>query len=132
MDRDAVAAKGKVADLSLWSGTVFAVPGIAKLLRDPPGGQFLPGTDFARSRVDFGGIGEQRLLQPLIHDVLVLDVVEAEDGNAEDRDDGDGDTHNLECLDLRFTRSEVVAPKAGTREFNFYGQVFPIHRVFSG
>ena len=55
------------------------VAGLAKLVRDPVDGELLAWANLVRSGVNLGGVGEDRLLEPLIHDALVLDVEKRED-----------------------------------------------------
>ena len=55
------------------------VAGLAKLISDQVDGELLPGANLARRSIDFRGIGEDRLLEPLVYDSLVFDVEDRED-----------------------------------------------------
>ena len=98
MHGDAVAAqfvgahRGGVASAS-------GIAGRAQLLRDGGGGELLPDAYLARCCIDARRLGEERLLHPLVHHLLVpVGVVakgDAKDEQRESADNADEDQHRL-------------------------------------
>ena len=67
---------------------VGGVSGLAEFVGDELDAEFLARTEFARRGKDLGGIGEDGLLEAVIHNMLILDVVIAEDSDEEQQNGG--------------------------------------------
>ena len=93
--------------------TVAAVAGLAQLFCDQLDGELLPRPHLARGGENLRGVGEDRLLEPLVHNARVLDVEKGEDANAHQHDAADG------CQQApQNPRPEVMA-RSGLREPDF-------------
>ena len=75
---------------------VGGVAGLAQLIGDEALVELLSGADLARGGKDFGGVGKDGLLEPLVHNVLIFDVEIAEDGEADEHDGRDRDQRNTQ------------------------------------
>ncbi len=98
MDGNAIRALGETSDGRGATIACDGIPGVAKLLPDKAGSELLSGSKFLRSGVDLRRVLKQRLLQPFIHDVLVLDVIEAENTCADQETRGDRRPGNHQYL----------------------------------
>ena len=75
---------------------VGGVAGILQFIGNQAHRQLLPGTHLARRRVDLCCGREHRLLEPFVHDALILEVVEAKDQEARHHHHGERQQRNAE------------------------------------
>ena len=71
-------------------GAIGGVAGFAQFIGDEADGELLSGTDLARRGIDFGRVGEDGLLEPVVHDALVFEIKPAEDDQGAKRNGRDG------------------------------------------
>ena len=53
---------------------IGGVAGLAQFIGDQVDAELLPGPNLARRGKNLGRVGKERLLEPLVHNVLVLEV----------------------------------------------------------